>query len=152
MTPEESRLVAWGVEMRAVHNRLRAALSMLQESTEPGAPLDRELLLHCQGFCTALSRHHSSEDNSLFPELERRHPNLADVLRKLRQDHSMMAHLITELDHARQTATTSDQLARHMDGIGAIMESHFRYEERQLLGVLDALDLDAEVTEVLGPF
>lgn len=39
-----------------------------------------------------------------------------------------------------------------MDGIGAIMESHFRYEERQLLGVLDALDLDAEVTEVLGPF
>jgi hypothetical protein len=31
------------------------------------------------------------------------------------------------------------------------MESHFRYEERQLLAVLDGLELSSEVAEVLGP-
>lgn len=33
----------------------------------------------------------------------------------------------------------------------AIMESHFRYEERQLLSVLETLRLDADPAEVLGP-
>jgi hypothetical protein len=31
------------------------------------------------------------------------------------------------------------------------MENHFRYEERRLLVVLEALDLAAPVREVLGP-
>lgn len=31
------------------------------------------------------------------------------------------------------------------------MESHFRYEERALLTVLDTLALDADVRDVLGP-
>ena len=31
------------------------------------------------------------------------------------------------------------------------MENHFRYEERQLLTVLESLELDAEASEVLGP-
>ncbi len=31
------------------------------------------------------------------------------------------------------------------------MESHLRYEERQLLSVLDRLALDADPREVLGP-
>ena len=33
-----------------------------------------------------------------------------------------------------------------------IMESHFRYEERQLLDVLSALDLVADPRALLGPF
>ena len=31
------------------------------------------------------------------------------------------------------------------------MESHFRFEERALLHVLDTLDFAADPTEVLGP-
>ena len=42
-------------------------------------------------------------------------------------------------------------LLRHLDGVEAVMESHFRYEERQLLTVLESLDLAAETSEVLGP-
>jgi hypothetical protein len=42
-------------------------------------------------------------------------------------------------------------LDRHLEGIAAIMESHFRYEERQLLSVLETLSLDAPPEEVLGP-
>jgi hypothetical protein len=42
-------------------------------------------------------------------------------------------------------------LARHLDGIGAITESHFRFEERRLLAVLEALAHDADPRDVLGP-
>jgi hypothetical protein len=31
------------------------------------------------------------------------------------------------------------------------MESHFRFEERKLLGVLEGLSLDADAGEVFGP-
>jgi hypothetical protein len=44
-----------------------------------------------------------------------------------------------------------DQLESHLEGIAAIMESHFRYEERELLTVLGTLALDANVADVLGP-
>ena len=138
--------------MRAVHNRLREALDLVRHQMTSDAGLDRELLLYCRGFCTALARHHTSEDTVLFPELEARHLDLADVLRNLRQDHSMMAHLITQLEHVLDTTQNPQELEQHVDGIGAIMESHFRFEEAQLLGVLVALDLTADVDEVLGAF
>ena len=35
--------------------------------------------------------------------------------------------------------------------LSAIMESHFRYEERQLLDALSALDLEADPHALLGP-
>lgn len=44
-----------------------------------------------------------------------------------------------------------ERLHSHLEGLGAIMESHFRYEERALLAVLETLDLDADPTHVLGP-
>ena len=40
---------------------------------------------------------------------------------------------------------------RHLDGIEAVMESHFRYEERALLSVLDGLSLEADPGQVLDP-
>jgi hemerythrin-like domain-containing protein len=140
--------------MRAVHGRLRDALSVTQsalESGEPGQAATRDLLLFCHGFCTALTGHHEGEDRALFPAVEAAHPELRDTLQALRQDHSMIAHLITGLQAAVDRAVTPDVLARHLEGIGAIMENHFRYEERRLLSVLDTLALDADPHDVLGP-
>jgi hypothetical protein len=42
-------------------------------------------------------------------------------------------------------------LDRHLEGVAAIMENHFRYEERQLITVLENLELHAAVKDVLGP-
>jgi hypothetical protein len=112
------RLVAWGQELRAVHQRLRRAL----------------------GFCVALGGHHSSEDATLFPMVLARRPELAPAVAKLVQDHSMIAHLIRGLEQAISTSADAAALLRHLDGIGAIMESHFRFEERQLVGLLDTID------------
>lgn len=156
---EKTRLVAWYDEMQAVHGRLRRALELVRDAAHdddphPSDPV-ADLLVYCRGFCTALTRHHTAEDAVLFPELERRHPDLADVLRRLRQDHGMIAYLVADLEHALDRATdplaSRDAVGRHLDGVGAIMESHFRYEERALGGVLAALDLGARREDVLGP-
>lgn len=62
-----------------------------------------------------------------------------------------MAYLTTRLDSAVACAATPAELERHLDGISAIMKSHFRYEERNLLIVLETLALDADPRWVLGP-
>ena len=67
----------------------------------------------------------------------------------------MIAYLVADLEHALDRATdplaSRDAVGRHLDGVGAIMESHFRYEERALGEVLAALDLRAPREDVLGP-
>jgi hypothetical protein len=137
------RLVAWGQELRAVHQRLRRALDIARETIEDGGDPDsvaRDLRLYCVGFCVALGGHHSSEDATLFPMVLARRPELAPAVAKLVQDHSMIAHLIRGLEQAISTSADAAALLRHLDGIGAIMESHFRFEERQLVGLLDTID------------
>jgi len=44
-----------------------------------------------------------------------------------------------------------DALDRHLEGIAAIMESHFRFEERELLEPLAGLRTAAPRSELLGP-
>lgn len=140
--------------MRRVHDRLREALRVTQEAVEDGtaaAPATRDLLLFCHGFCSALDGHHVGEERELFPAIAAAHPELRDTLRHLEQDHSMIAHLLGGLQAAVERAASPPELARHLEGIAAVMESHFRYEERQLLTVLETLDLEADARSALGP-
>lgn len=139
--------------MRQVHRRLREALSVTRASLADGTPGEsatRELLLYCHGFCTALDSHHRGEDHTLFPAVEAAHPELRPVLRSLEQDHSMIAHLLGGLKTAVDRATPPEELDQHLEGISALMENHFRYEERQLLTVLETLELTAGPREALG--
>lgn len=151
---EKTRLVAWSRELRAVHERLREALEITREALDddlPTAGVSRDLLLFCHGFCTALTGHHEGEDRQLFPAIAAAHPELADTLRRLEQDHSMIGYLVTGLQSAVDRAAPRAELERHLEGISAIMASHFAYEERQLLGVLESLELQADPRDVLGP-
>ncbi|TFV53388.1 hemerythrin domain-containing protein [Blastococcus sp. TF02A-35] len=149
-----ARLVAWGTELRLVHERMRAALRLTRRALadgDPAEPAARELLLFCHGFCTALTGHHEGEDRDLFPAVGARHPELRETLRYLQQDHSMIGHLLGGLQAAVDRAAPPAELDRHLAGIEAIMESHFRYEERRLLAVLETLELAGDPADVLGP-
>jgi hemerythrin-like domain-containing protein len=151
---EQARLVAWSAELRGVHARLRGALKVTRDTLAEGAPgaeATRDLLLYCHGFCVALDGHHRGEDTKLFPAIEAAHPELSPVLRSLTRDHSMIAHLLSGLETAVKQSAPLGELERRLEGVGAIMENHFRYEERQLLSVLDALHLDESPAAVLGP-
>lgn len=152
---ETSRFTAWSAELRRVHGKLRDALRVTSQAVADGAhqvTAARDLLLYCHGFCVALDGHHRSEDHVLFPAIEAAHPELAPVLRRLEQDHSMIAHLLGGLQAAVDSQAAPGELGRHLEGVAAIMESHFRYEERQLLMVLETLELPAAPTEALGSF
>ncbi|MDI6105845.1 hemerythrin domain-containing protein [Actinoplanes sp. NEAU-A12] len=151
---ETTRLVAWSREMREVHRRLREALRLTRKSlaeADTDATALHDLLLYCRGFCAALDGHHRGEDRTLFPAIAAAHPHLRPVLRSLEQDHSMIAHLLGGLQAAVDRSEPAARLSEHLDGIGAIMENHFRYEERQLLTVLESLDLRADPADALGP-
>ena len=150
---ETTRLIAWSNELRRVHARLREALRVARASVDIGGEATsaaRELLLYCRGFCIALGEHHRREDRSLFPAIEAAHPELVPVLRNLEQDHSMIDFLLTALNSAVEQNASPAELAGHLEGVGAIMENHFAYEERQLLDVLTTLELDADPRDVLG--
>jgi hypothetical protein len=150
---EHTRVIAWSAELRRAHSRLREALQAVRDAARAGAAgssASRDLLLYCRGFCTALDEHHRGEDRALFPAIEAAHPDLAPVLRKLEQDHSMIDFLLTALGAAADGGASPDEIERHLDGVGAIMASHFAYEERQLLQVLETLGLQAEPRDVLG--
>lgn len=137
-----------------MHARLRESLAVTQDALSAGAVDDaamRDLLLYCHGFCVALDAHHGGEDRRLFPAIAARHPELRDVLRALEADHSMIGHLLGGLRAALEDTSDREELVRHLEGIAAIMESHFRYEERELLTVLEGLELDVEVERALGP-
>jgi hemerythrin-like domain-containing protein len=92
-----------------------------------------------------------SEDVALFPELSARYPALRPAIAKLTQDHEMIASLLRQFDYLLTSAAPSSQLSLHLEGLAAIMESHFRYEERELLGILATLELDADPRTLLGP-
>jgi hypothetical protein len=146
------RTAAWGQELSRAHQQLRARLSQaradLAAGRRPGSSAGR-LTLDCAGFCRALARHHGAEDRALFPQVLAAHPGLARDVALLITDHRLLAGLIRDLE---QVAGRGDpaETARHLDGIEAIMESHFAFEERRLAAVLDALALDAEPADVLG--
>lgn len=151
---ENERLVAWATEMRRMHARIREALAFTRAevlSAESAQQSAHDLLMYCHGFCAALDGHHQSEDRALFPAIEAARPDLAPVLRALKQDHSMIAHLLQGLRAATNRSANPAELDHHLEGVAAIMENHFRYEERQLLTVLEGLRLHVAVTDALGP-
>ena len=152
---DAARLIAWDRELRSAHSRLRAALAATREAIADGEATPdatSELVLYCIGFCAALDGHHGAEDRALFPALRAERPELGGVIDKLMQDHSMLAHLLASLRTAAERGDDAASIGRHLDAIAAIMESHFRFEEREILEPLRALTLDADVTNVLGPF
>ena len=148
------RLQALGQQLVAVHDGLRADLAQLRTEVLTGSA-PRALPAHCLAFCAALSRHHTSEDVRLFPVLEERHPELAEVLSKLREDHDVIASLLVAVEDAvagLPAQPTEDELetfGQRVDGIGAIMESHFRFEERRLQSLLDTWPTSAGSAEQL---
>ena len=151
---EQTKLIAWSTELRAVHQRMRQALRVTRTALDGGEPTDSkagDLLLYCHGFCAALAGQHEGEDRELFPAIAADHPELWPTLRSLQQDHRVIAELLTGLRDAVDRAAAPAELDRHLQGIGAIMENHFGYEERQLLKVLDSLVLDTDPRDALGP-
>ncbi|HEY1639517.1 MAG TPA: hemerythrin domain-containing protein [Streptosporangiaceae bacterium] len=155
--PLHPRVVALGRELAAVHDELRRSLRQLRaELAEPGSTAQpaRSLQAHCAGFCSALARHHGSEDAAAFPLLARQVPELAPVLAELQADHQVIASILRRIEELASGAGPGNaaRVRGELDGLAAILESHFRWEERRVTAALDALDPAVHpAAELFGP-
>ena len=147
-----ARARSLGAELVAVHQWLRAELARIRDDAASGSGLPAPLQAHCIAFCQALTSHHSSEDDTAFDALGAAFPDLADVLEQLRQDHRLVAGIVAQLNQILATLTPdkSAQLLRELDGLTAILESHFQWEERRLVAALDALEPRPSSTDFFG--
>jgi len=98
---EYARFTAYGHQLIAVHHRLLDRLDDLRDGIVP----DRDFGAHCLALCSAVTRHHTGEDTTVFPELAARHPELRAFLDELERDHQVIAGIL-----ARVTAL-AEQLA-----------------------------------------
>lgn len=140
-----ARARALGRELAEVHDELRRSLRQVRAGLadpDPAGPPARSLRAHCAGFCAALARHHGTEDATAFPLLARQAPELAPVLAELQADHEAIAGILRRIDELTSAASPQNagQVAGELDGLAAVLESHFRWEERRITAALDALD------------
>jgi hemerythrin-like domain-containing protein len=145
----DERLTAFGTELIGIHRWLRAELAELRGNVERylsgrgGRP--RELKAHCLAFCSAIGEHHNGEDAGAFPVLAERFPELRPVIGKLEEDHRLVAGLLRQLDQvlagipAEPDADEAKRVLGELDGLAAILESHFTFEERTIVTALNSL-------------
>ena len=155
------RVAALSEQLIQVHQTLREQLASLRQEaandTSPHAAagdLPGDLLSHCAGFCAAIHTHHSGEDGQLLPALRAAAPELGPVIDKLTEDHRLVAGIlrqIRELLTAGRTPSDPGALVRELDGMTAILESHFSYEERRIAKALDTLGPQAWTADVFAP-
>ncbi|SCE88939.1 Hemerythrin HHE cation binding domain-containing protein [Micromonospora viridifaciens] len=147
------RLTALGTQLIEIHHWLREELARLRASLDSpantGAGLSRELRAHCVGFCAALDRHHTGEDGGAFRLLAEQAPELRPVLAELRADHRVVADLLRRVDALLAGAADGPTVRAELDGLAALLESHFTYEERKLVAALDAVT-GGTAEELLG--
>ncbi|WP_433198746.1 nitroreductase/quinone reductase family protein [Nocardia sp. CA-107356] len=138
------RTAAIGDHLRTVHEQLRrdlatvrAQLDQIQDMSEiPSLPTD--LRSHCIAFCGALHEHHTNEDG-VFPALARQHPELVPVVERLQREHGVVAAALAELQQLLDSADPRRQRAE-FDRLANELETHFRYEEDELVATLNATD------------
>lgn len=154
----EDRAAAFGAQLVRAHNALRERLQNLQADLDDfgGAVGGTELLAHCLGFCTALTDHHIGEDDGLFGALRTARPDLGSVIDLLMQDHAMIGSILGRIqalvDEAGIASTDRRAaISRELDGLAAIMDSHFAYEERRIGQAIDRLPDDGWGRAVFAP-
>lgn len=144
-----------GAELVAVHDWLRAELARIRDNLDSDSGetnAHSPLQVRCLAFCQALTGHHASEDGTTFSLLAEAFPELAHVLEQLRQDHRLVAGVLRQLSEILATLTpdNSGRVRREIDGLTAILESHFQWEERRLVAALDELNPTRPAAELFG--
>ena len=158
-TGPAARLTAFGNELINIHLWLREELARL--GTDVDAYLDgrgarpRDLRAHCLSFCSALTEHHTGEDSGAFPLLAKASPELRPVLAKLAEDHQMVRSILRDLERliagmtAEPDPAEANRVRGELGGLTAILESHFAFEERQIVAALNILPVEAGTAESL---
>ncbi|MET7422640.1 hemerythrin domain-containing protein [Dactylosporangium sp. NPDC005555] len=143
-TQHSDRAVALSRQLAQAHQDLRRQLTTLKSDLGRRRPSDAgALTTHCIAFCAAVTAHHEGEDTGMFAELLRLRPDLEGTIAKLVEDHGMISWILSRITDLAASAAGSqgaalDAISAELDGLAAIIESHFGFEERAISAALDA--------------
>ena len=153
-TPDQ---LAAGRHLIDVHDALRRELTQLRDLIEQVARGEAEaatarsfitrmtirqnhwtLGTFCETYCRVVTQHHTLEDRSVFPHIQRSDPELAPVIERLEEEHETIADILERVDRAlvALVASQDDGIEGVHRAIGLLTDallSHFAYEERELI-------------------
>ncbi|HLR94155.1 MAG TPA: LLM class flavin-dependent oxidoreductase [Jiangellaceae bacterium] len=155
-----------GQHLVDIHDQLRQELSQVRDlveqvaagSTSAGAARSQinamtmrqnnwTLGTYCESYCRAVTTHHTIEDQSVFPHLQRNEPALTPVLDRLRDEHLVIHDVLERVDRALVSLVSEEpgsadstgvtgglaQVRAAVDVLTDTMLSHLSYEERELV-------------------
>lgn len=145
---QTERSTAFGQHLIEIHDLLRDELDRLRNDV--GSYLDgtgerpRDLRVHCLAFCSAITAHHTHEDRGMFQAITEHFPDLRPTVEKLIRDHEAVSGLVRGLEETldgfdAESGKDTERIERELEGLSAILESHFRYEEKTLFTALNSL-------------
>lgn len=154
---DRDRAVALSLQLAQAHQELRRQISQLKTGLGHRRPDNNVLVAHCLAFCATLTSHHQGEDTGMFAELVRQRPDLAGTVSTLVEDHEMIASILSRVAELADNAAGShgsalEKISRELDGLAAIMESHFNYEERAISEALDGETPDTGWSDMVFRF
>jgi hemerythrin-like domain-containing protein len=146
----DDRITAFGTHLITVHGWLRDELDTLRENVDAyldGGARPKELQTHCLAFCSLVHGHHTGEDTSVFPALAQEFPELGPAIEQLERDHHVVADILQRLeglvaglgDDGDRQPPEPQLLRGEVEGLAALLENHFAYEERKLVAALNSL-------------
>jgi alkanesulfonate monooxygenase SsuD/methylene tetrahydromethanopterin reductase-like flavin-dependent oxidoreductase (luciferase family)/uncharacterized protein (UPF0335 family) len=159
-TPDQQ---AAGRHLIDVHDALRRELTQLRDLIEQVARGEAEaatarsfitrmtirqnhwtLGTFCETYCRVVTQHHTLEDRSVFPHIQRSDPALAPVIERLEEEHETIADLLESVDRALVALVSAgddgiDGVQRAVGLLNDALLSHFSYEERELVEPLARL-------------
>lgn len=133
------RAAAYVRELIAVHDFFRNALAELRRVI--AAPPEEtelrswawDLRIQCLYFCNGLHRHHSLEDQRMFPAVLVEDPELGPIVERLEADHRKVAEIIDAIE-SRLVELSSDPsgVREELNRMADTLLEHLAYEEDQL--------------------
>jgi hypothetical protein len=140
-----------------VHTALRGGIARLITATGADAPKghdarrNKAIARYWRGYAGEIRAHHHVEDKFIFPELNKRVPDMASKTDRTSHDHIELDRMLEEADAVMAlvaAGTDPRDAAKIMTAIGEHLEEHLTFEDLEILPVIEASFSSAEYEEL----
>ena len=131
--PADTRMM--GIVHSALQRDLLRAREVLAAQPPPEGRQRRALGGHVTWLMEFLHRHHSGEDEGLWPAVRRRNPGAGELLDSLEADHARIApaaEALTEVARTYTTTTTDEPRRALVEAIDRLVEVLFPHLDREV--------------------